>query len=119
MRLLLFPVMLVSLLTPSLEAQAHAFLLKSNPTVGAVVAAPPKTVRLEFSEGIELAFSGVDVTSGANAAVVKCVHVVASSKIERLDCGWDLKRANSALRVQPCSYAAPTGWPVWRFARRR
>jgi methionine-rich copper-binding protein CopC len=69
MRLLLFPVMLVSLLTPSLEAQAHAFLLKSNPTVGAVVAAPPKTVRLEFSEGIELAFSGVDVTSGANAAV--------------------------------------------------
>src|SRR5258706_6150589 len=50
------------------EAEAHAFLLKSNPAVGAAVTAP-ETLRLEFSEGLELAFSGIDVSSGTGAAV--------------------------------------------------
>ena len=50
------------------EAHAHAFLLKSEPTVGATVAAP-KTLRLEFSEAVELAFSGVDVANGSGGAV--------------------------------------------------
>ncbi len=50
------------------EAEAHAFLLKSAPAVGAAVTAP-STVRLEFSEGLELAFSGIDVTNGTGALV--------------------------------------------------
>jgi methionine-rich copper-binding protein CopC len=49
-------------------ADAHAFLLKSDPAVGATVAAP-KTLRLEFSEAVELAFSGIDVTNGSGGAV--------------------------------------------------
>lgn len=49
-------------------ADAHAFLIKSDPAVGATVAAP-KTLRLEFSEAVELAFSGVDVASGSGGAV--------------------------------------------------
>ena len=49
-------------------ADAHAFLVKSDPAVGATAAAP-KTLRLEFSEALELAFSGIDVTNGSGGAV--------------------------------------------------
>ena len=50
------------------DANAHAFLLKSDPSVGATVTAP-KTLRLEFSEAVELAFSGIDVANGRGGAV--------------------------------------------------
>ena len=50
------------------DADAHAFLLKSDPAVGATVAAP-KTLRLEFSEAVELAFSGIDVANGSGGAI--------------------------------------------------
>jgi len=50
------------------KAEAHAFLLKSIPAVGATVKASDM-LRLEFSEGVELAFSGIDVSSGAGSAV--------------------------------------------------
>jgi methionine-rich copper-binding protein CopC len=50
------------------ESEAHAFLLKSNPAVGADVKALGM-LRLEFSEGVELAFSGIDVANGTGAAV--------------------------------------------------
>ena len=50
------------------SADAHAFLLKSDPVVGAVTASP-KTVRLEFSEGVELLFSGIELDSAAGSAV--------------------------------------------------
>jgi len=46
----------------------HAFLVKSDPAVGATVAAP-KTLRLEFSEAVELAFSGIEVAKGSGGAV--------------------------------------------------
>ena len=59
---LLFIVMMGS------DAHAHAFLLKSEPSVGATVPAP-KTLRLEFSEALELAFSGIDVANGSGGAV--------------------------------------------------
>src|SRR5450432_505022 len=50
------------------EAEAHAFLVKSDPKVGAAVA-KPAVVRLEFSEAIELGFSGVDVANAAGGAI--------------------------------------------------
>src|SRR6266550_4560059 len=50
------------------HADAHAFLVKSDPAVGATVAAP-KTLRLEFSEALELGFSGIDVMNGSGGAV--------------------------------------------------
>ena len=50
------------------DAEAHAFLLKSDPAVGARVTAPT-TLRLEFSEAVELAFSGIDVANGSGGAV--------------------------------------------------
>ena len=51
------------------KADAHAFLLKSDPTVGATVSAQ-KTVRLEFSEGAELSLSGIDVANGSGGVVL-------------------------------------------------
>jgi hypothetical protein len=62
---------LVAMLSiPAMEgnADAHAFLLKSDPTVGATVSAQ-KTLRLEFSEGVELSLSGVDVANGSGGVV--------------------------------------------------
>ena len=50
------------------DAHAHAFLVKSDPSVGATVAAP-RTLRLEFSEAVELAFSGIEVAKDAGGAV--------------------------------------------------
>ena len=50
------------------KADAHAFLLKSDPAVGATGSAP-KTLRLEFSEAIELGFSGIDLTNASGGAL--------------------------------------------------
>jgi methionine-rich copper-binding protein CopC len=51
------------------EAQAHAFLVKSNPPVGAIVAVKPSTVSLEFSEAIEIGFSGLEFSTAAGGAL--------------------------------------------------
>ncbi len=44
--------------TPAL---AHAHLLRAVPAAGSTVKASPTALRLKFSEGLELAFSGVSV----------------------------------------------------------
>jgi methionine-rich copper-binding protein CopC len=56
------------LLSMHAEADAHAFLLASAPAVGSQVQAP-KTLRLEFSEAVELGFSGVEMAGTASEAV--------------------------------------------------
>lgn len=68
MRHLLLLMTLLCALVMGGHADAHAFLVKSDPAVGATVAAA-KTLRLEFSEALELAFSGIDVTNGSGGAV--------------------------------------------------
>jgi methionine-rich copper-binding protein CopC len=49
-------------------AFAHAHLTASTPAKDATVAAP-KAIHLEFSEGLEAKFSGLDVKSAAGHAV--------------------------------------------------
>ncbi len=68
MKPFLSPAALLFILMMGGDADAHAFLLKSDPSVGATVPAP-KTLRLEFSEAVELAFSGVEVAKEAGGAV--------------------------------------------------
>jgi len=60
--------LLLVVLLASHEAQAHAFLLKSNPAVGSVMTRPA-ALSLEFSEAIELIFSGVDVLSASGTPI--------------------------------------------------
>jgi methionine-rich copper-binding protein CopC len=50
-------------LLPADPASAHALLRTAVPAVGATVAAGPQELRLRFSEGVEAAFSGVEVTA--------------------------------------------------------
>ena len=68
MRQFRFLTAMLFILAMDSEADAHAFLLKSDPTVGATVSTP-KTVRLEFSEAIELGFSGLDLMNVSGGAL--------------------------------------------------
>src|SRR4051812_10617433 len=45
------------------SALAHAFLSQTAPPVGGVVSAPPREIRLTFSEGIEPAFSRIALST--------------------------------------------------------
>jgi copper resistance protein C len=50
-------------------ALAHAFLDHALPAVGATVAQAPAEVTLWFTQALELAFSGVEVTNAAGQRV--------------------------------------------------
>jgi methionine-rich copper-binding protein CopC len=52
------------------RADAHAFLVRSDPAVGAALSAGPKMLRLEFSEPIELVLSGIDLVNRSGAPIM-------------------------------------------------
>ena len=64
----------LAILLPTLQAQrqfvwAHAYPAVSVPNNGATVREPPREVRIQFTEGIELAFSQM-IVKGPNGEVV-------------------------------------------------
>ena len=71
MRSALLPVALAAALSfgTGSVAEAHAFLVKSAPAVGSSLTSKPTTVRLEFSEALELAFSGVELATASGSAL--------------------------------------------------
>jgi methionine-rich copper-binding protein CopC len=50
-------------------AEAHAFLDHSDPKVGSTVSQSPPALTLVFTEGVEPAFSRIEVTDEAGAAI--------------------------------------------------
>jgi methionine-rich copper-binding protein CopC len=50
------------------SADAHPRLMAAGPAPGGTVAVSPKFIRIQFSEGIELALSGIAVTNGSGQA---------------------------------------------------
>ena len=52
-----------------LAASAHAFLDRAVPGVGATVSGSPSELTLTFTEGVEVALSGVRVTSAGGGVV--------------------------------------------------
>lgn len=56
--------------TASCPAAAHAMLVTATPRVGSTVSIAPAEVHLDFSEGVDVHFSGVEVTApdGRSAA---------------------------------------------------
>ncbi len=48
----------------TVPAQAHAFLVKSDPAVGSTVKPAPKTLLLSFTEDLEVPFCSVTVVDG-------------------------------------------------------
>src|SRR5438067_2104485 len=59
---LLWMLLAAAAATPA-AASAHAFLDRADPPVGGIVTAPPTVVRLRFTEAIEPAFSGIELTT--------------------------------------------------------
>ena len=51
------------------SAEAHAFLRDASPAVGSVVATAPAAVAIDFTEGVEPAFSTIIVTDAAGTRV--------------------------------------------------
>ena len=58
-RLVLLALAAVISMSVAPSAQAHAFLDNATPKVGAVVTAVPKTIRIQFTQPIEQAFSHI------------------------------------------------------------
>jgi copper resistance protein C len=54
---------LVATVAVIIAADAHAFLDQAVPPVGGAVPASPKEIRLTFSEGVELRFSGIELAT--------------------------------------------------------
>jgi methionine-rich copper-binding protein CopC len=50
-------------------AGAHAFLDNATPKVGSVVAAAPKSIRIQFTQPIEMAFSHIHLFAADGKAV--------------------------------------------------
>jgi methionine-rich copper-binding protein CopC len=61
--------LLLSLQGNGKPAWAHAYPAVSIPNNGATVKEPPREVRIQFTEGVEIAFSQITV-KGANGEVV-------------------------------------------------
>jgi copper resistance protein C len=59
----------LALFSVATSAQAHALLKSAVPAVGGTVAASPKEIRINFSEGVEPRFSGLTLTSQDGGAV--------------------------------------------------
>ncbi|WP_428376864.1 copper resistance protein CopC [Lichenicoccus sp.] len=61
-------------------ARAHAFLQRASPAVGSTGAAPREVV-IDFTEGVEPAFSTIAVTDAGGASVTAgAVHLAGSDR---------------------------------------
>ena len=69
MRLRLAPSLAGLLALLPLPALAHAMLVSASPRVGSTVPASPSDITLTFSEGVEAALSGVEVTDATGQKV--------------------------------------------------
>ena len=58
-------------LVPTLPraAAAHAFLARATPAVGSTVAAAPAELSIDFTQGVEPAFSRIEVSDAGGARV--------------------------------------------------
>ena len=63
-------------------AYAHAHLLQSAPAAGTVITAAPDALRFDFSEGVQLAFTGVTLR-GPDRAIVSTRHARLAPKDDK------------------------------------
>jgi methionine-rich copper-binding protein CopC len=67
--LLVYLLLIAALLWRPRTGDAHAFLDHAEPKVGSTVRSPPAAVTLTFTEGVEPAFSRIDVADGQGKAL--------------------------------------------------
>jgi methionine-rich copper-binding protein CopC len=53
----------------TVPAAAHAFLKKASPAVGSTLQQPPSEIAIEFTQGVEPAFSTITVQDAAGTGV--------------------------------------------------
>ena len=70
-----FPLWLLLSVSPS-AAMAHAMLERAEPSAGAQLDHAPAQLRLQFSEPLEPAFSGVSIMDSANHSVAREASVI-------------------------------------------
>src|SRR5437868_1871478 len=64
------PIMVIAALAlAATAAGAHPRLQVSNPAPGARLSAAPKEIRMNFSEGLELGFTGLELKDGSGKLV--------------------------------------------------
>jgi copper resistance protein C len=68
-RLLVGCLLAVALLGHPRPGDPHAFLDHADPKVGSTVGSPPSALTLTFTEGVEPAFSSIEVDDGQGKAV--------------------------------------------------
>lgn len=69
------------LLAATGSAGAHAFLEHSNPGAGAMLAAAPKILTLDFTEGLEPSFSNATVSDAAGHLVISAPADVVGTRM--------------------------------------
>jgi len=69
-------VALIACACSATSASSHAFLKRAQPSAGAVLASPPKSIALAFTEKLEPAFSCVNVTDSAGRNVTAAAPVI-------------------------------------------
>ncbi|WP_162149382.1 copper resistance CopC family protein, partial [Arthrobacter sp. Br18] len=74
----------VLLLTMSLPASAHTYLLSSDPSDGATVGAAPEQVTLEFTEQVELEFANVTVSVSGGPAYGALTETAGKTLVVRI-----------------------------------
>ena len=75
------------LILPAVPAEAHAALLKTDPPAGSVLETPPRQIRLEFSEPVQLRFGGVRVFDGKLGRVDRGEARLAAPAVVVVDVG--------------------------------
>jgi copper resistance protein C len=75
---------LVASLAGLSPAFAHAFLVKADPSVGSTVATAPARLLMTYTEGLEIPFCAVTVTSASGTAVNGTPQAVPGHRNEML-----------------------------------
>jgi methionine-rich copper-binding protein CopC len=71
---------IVALSLPA-TAAAHAMLEHAEPSAGAQLSASPRQLRLDFSEPLEPAFSGVSITDSAGHSVANGAPAISGTNM--------------------------------------
>ncbi|MBG6218793.1 methionine-rich copper-binding protein CopC [Arthrobacter sp. CAN_A6] len=104
----------VLLLTMSLPASAHTYLLSSDPADGATVGAVPEQVTLGFTEQVELEFANVTVSVSGGPAYGALTETAGKSLVVRIPPGAAAGQPESGPALWKIEYrvTANDGHPV-------
>jgi methionine-rich copper-binding protein CopC len=96
-------------LTAASAAWAHAGLWHANPAAGGIASAPPKELRLTFTEAVSGKLSGVSVTDKAGAAVKTQAAALDPKDAKTLTAAFDAPLGPGVYKVKWHAVASDDG----------